>query len=52
MQKVEHELNNHGNGTRAIEIIVNKSVTMLLRVKMFPWCGTLRIIRCKVWIRS
>jgi hypothetical protein len=48
MQKVEHEFNNHGNGTQAIEINVNKSVTMLIRVKMFFWCGILRIIRCKV----
>jgi hypothetical protein len=36
MQKVEHELNDHGNGTRASEVIANKSVTMLIRVKMIP----------------
>ncbi len=49
--RVEHEkLNYHDDGVWAIEIVVNKSVTHVIRITTLPHCGTFKIIKCKVQI--
>ncbi len=51
MWKVEHEeLNYYGDGVWAIEIVVSKSLTHVIRITTLPHCGTLKIIKCKVQI--